>query len=243
MMDELNLSLEKHLTSSKAALQLALDEVKKRDKIVNDLFENPRLLPVGLDDLTIEYILNLIAAMDSNNLANNVGVGEREGRVYSPLVSRRHFHLSHGIGRSGEITECQPKAIGSSLLYRMTNILVKHALHLAGLHKRTIDKRVVLPVATGMAISLCLAAFRRLIGFEMASKKKYVLLIRCDQKSALKAVTSSGFIPVIVENKLDGNDVVTDLAAVQETILRLQAENILCIVSTTSCFAPRMPDK
>ncbi len=29
MMDELNLTLEKHLTTSKAALQLALDEVKK----------------------------------------------------------------------------------------------------------------------------------------------------------------------------------------------------------------------
>ena len=28
------------------------------------------------------------------------GAGEREGRVYSDMVLRRHFNLSHGIGES-----------------------------------------------------------------------------------------------------------------------------------------------
>jgi O-phospho-L-seryl-tRNASec:L-selenocysteinyl-tRNA synthase len=42
--------------------------------------------------------------MDTNNFINKSGVGEREGRVYSGIVFRRHFGLSHGIGRSGEIS-------------------------------------------------------------------------------------------------------------------------------------------
>lgn len=48
--------------------------------------------------------------MDSNNFLNNVGVGEREARVASDLVARRHFRLAHGMGRSGDVAAEQPKA-------------------------------------------------------------------------------------------------------------------------------------
>ena len=47
--------------------------------------------------------------MDSNNFTKSVGVGEREARVASPLVYRRHFGLAHGIGRSGDVAVEQPK--------------------------------------------------------------------------------------------------------------------------------------
>lgn len=47
--------------------------------------------------------------MDSNNFLGNVGVGEREARVASDLVARRHFRLAHGMGRSGDIAAEQPK--------------------------------------------------------------------------------------------------------------------------------------
>lgn len=47
------------------------------------------------------------------------GAGEREGRIYSTLVSSRHFGLGHGIGRSGDVMEPQPKAVGSSALLRL----------------------------------------------------------------------------------------------------------------------------
>ena len=47
--------------------------------------------------------------MDSNNFVKSVGVGEREARVASPLVYRRHFGLAHGIGRSGDVAAEQPK--------------------------------------------------------------------------------------------------------------------------------------
>lgn len=48
--------------------------------------------------------------MDTNNSPETIGAGEREGRVASALVARRHFGLSHGIGRSGDISAEQPKA-------------------------------------------------------------------------------------------------------------------------------------
>lgn len=45
-------------------------------------------LPRGCRDL---------AMMDSNNFVDNVGMGEREGRIFSPLVARRHYGLAHGV--------------------------------------------------------------------------------------------------------------------------------------------------
>ena len=47
--------------------------------------------------------------MDSNNFVKSVGVGEREARVASSLVYKRHFGLAHGIGRSGDVAAEQPK--------------------------------------------------------------------------------------------------------------------------------------
>jgi O-phospho-L-seryl-tRNASec:L-selenocysteinyl-tRNA synthase len=47
--------------------------------------------------------------MDSNNFLNSVGVGEREARVASRMVAKRHFGLAHGIGRSGDVAAEQPK--------------------------------------------------------------------------------------------------------------------------------------
>lgn len=52
------------------------------------------------------------------------GVGEREGRVFAPLVSERSFGLAHGMGRSGNLVGPQPKAAGSSLVVALTNVFV-----------------------------------------------------------------------------------------------------------------------
>lgn len=57
----------------------------------------------GYDDLTIQYFLNLMAMMDTNNFINKVGVGERESRIYSNMVAERHYYMGHGIGRSGDV--------------------------------------------------------------------------------------------------------------------------------------------
>ena len=71
--------------------------------------------------------------MDSNNFPGNCGVGEREARIASDLVARRHFRLGHGIGRSGDITAIQPKAAGSSLLMKITNSLALDVIKLTGM--------------------------------------------------------------------------------------------------------------
>lgn len=75
----------------KSAAQLAVQQVKKREKIVQELLRNPRLPPEGLDASTVQSILSLISTMDSNNFDQISGMGEREGRIYSQLVRSRHF--------------------------------------------------------------------------------------------------------------------------------------------------------
>lgn len=71
---------------------------------------------------------------------------------------------------------------------------------------------------------------------------RYVLWPRIDQKTCLKAIFSAGFEPIVVENILDGDQVKTNLDALRNHLTHLGPDSVLCIVSTTSCFAPRIPD-
>ena len=52
-----------------------------------------------------------------------------------------------------------------------------------------------------------------------------------------------GFTPVVIENRLEGDELCTDLDALSSKVEELGPQNILCVMSTTSCFAPRIPDK
>ena len=63
------------------------------------LINNRSIPDEGLDELTIELILNTIASMDSNNGMSHIGIGEREGRVFSQIVKKRNFNMIHGMGR------------------------------------------------------------------------------------------------------------------------------------------------
>lgn len=47
----------------------------------------------GWDEPTIETLLQELSTMDSNNFPGNCGVGEREGRIYSDMVARRHYRF------------------------------------------------------------------------------------------------------------------------------------------------------
>lgn len=78
--------------------------------------------------MQIEQFLLQLSTLDSNNFANKVGAGEREGRVFSEIVKRRHFYMSHGIGRSGDIAASQPKATGSSIAAGICEFLVKYVI-------------------------------------------------------------------------------------------------------------------
>jgi len=82
---------------------LASNSLNARENLFKVLLSQRCLPEDGYDDLTIQYFLNLMAMMDTNNFINKVGVGERESRIYSNMVAERHYHMGHGIGRSGDV--------------------------------------------------------------------------------------------------------------------------------------------
>ncbi|XP_043918111.1 O-phosphoseryl-tRNA(Sec) selenium transferase isoform X2 [Protopterus annectens] len=181
-MNSENFSASEKIVSPSYVRQ-GLQARRTHEQLIHLLLEKGKCPEQGWDESTIELFLNELSIMDSNNFLGNCGVGEREGRIASRLVARRHYRLVHGIGRSGDIAAVQPKAAGSSLLNKLTNSVV------------------------------------------------------------LDIIKIAGFEPVVIENKLEGDELRTDLQAVEKKIEEIGAENILCIHSTTSCFAPRAPDR
>ena len=118
-----------------------------QSKQTNELFRHKKLPTRGWSDVDIQTLLLMLANLDTNfgqplaHTTNNdddggsavaanrwVGCGEREGRVYANLVFQRHYGFSHGIGRSGDVTEPQPKAVGSSIIAELTKCLVLDAM-------------------------------------------------------------------------------------------------------------------
>ncbi|CAI5472590.1 unnamed protein product [Closterium sp. Yama58-4] len=95
----------------------------------------------------------------------------------------------------------------------------------------------MLPVATGMALTLSPLALK-------ASRPaaQYVLWSRIDQKTCLKCILTARLTPLVVPLRQEGDQLCTDLAAMEGEIHNRGAESILCVLSTTSCFAPRAPD-
>eukprot|EP00906_Rhabdomonas_costata_P020305 RCo029511 len=249
----------------------ATQGLKRVESLVQSLIAQRRLPDEGWNDSTVEHFMSCLSQMDSNNFVGNVGVGEREGRVWSSVVAKRHFYMTHGIGRSGDISANQPKAAGSSLLYSLTNLLALDALRLCGA-KRT-QQALVLPVATGMALSLVLQTLQALpalsvtapspststdpgssappllpsssplpsVGVPGAPPRRLVVWSRIDQKTCLKCISTAGLSPVVVGLVRRGDALHTNLQEI-ERILQMQAAEVVCVLTTTSCFAPRSPD-
>ena len=153
------------------------------------------------------------------------------------LFSLSLFRFAHGMGRSGNLKDSQPKAIGSTLLSFLTHKLTISALRTWGFSKSLLRGGLnIMPVCTGMSLMLALMAVQ--------SKYKKVIWLRIDQKSCLKSVLAAGFEMVVVEGKLDCNnseEIVTDLEAIERAISDANGE-IHAVVSCVSCFAPRAPD-
>mmetsp|Transcript_38719 Transcript_38719/g.86114 ORF Transcript_38719/g.86114 Transcript_38719/m.86114 type:complete len:580 (+) Transcript_38719:110-1849(+) len=221
---------------SRSYISQGQQALARRHKRVKALLSSRRMPQEGWDDASIEAFIQDLALMDSNNFLDNVGVGEREARVACGLVSRRHYHLAHGIGRSGDIAAEQPKAAGSSLLAKLTNLLAADALSHAGLHD--LGPVTVLPLATGMAMTVSLLALRP----SRPPAARYVLWSRVDQKTCLKAITAACCTPLVVELKREGDALVTDMQALESKLHEVGADNVVAVVTTTGCFAPRAPD-
>ena len=170
-------------------LQQGAQGIRTRRNALRTIVTTRSIPEQGLDDMTIETILSEFAAMDSNNFISNCGLGEREGRVFSSLVMRRHFNLSHGIGRSGDLQEEQPKAAGSSIIYKLTSYLTLHAMNVLGL--TSMKKCIVVPMATGMSLALCQLALK---AKRPNPNAKYVIWSRIDQKSCFKSILTAGLV-------------------------------------------------
>mmetsp|Transcript_29265 Transcript_29265/g.61230 ORF Transcript_29265/g.61230 Transcript_29265/m.61230 type:complete len:511 (-) Transcript_29265:406-1938(-) len=222
-------------------------------KDVRTLFVNRRLPDQGWSDLQIQHLLLTLATLDTNskqsksNSSRWCGVGEREGRVYSSLVASRHYGLSHGMGRSGDLMEPQPKAVGSSVLVQLTLILVLDALRRGSGLTTAAAHGILLPLCTGMSMALVLSSLReqdakREGDNENSTKRNIVLWSRIDQKSCFKAVQSAGLTCVVVPTKRDGDQVVTDVDALEAALQKYKGQ-VLAVMTTTSCFAPRVPDQ
>jgi O-phospho-L-seryl-tRNASec:L-selenocysteinyl-tRNA synthase len=233
-MDAANLELAAGLVGRTYVDQGAA-ALSRRRRLVKTLLSQRRLPAAGWDEAAVEALVRDCAAMDSNNFLGAVSVGEREARVASALIARRHWGLAHGVGRSGDVAAEQPKAAGSSLLAKLANALAADALRVAGMAE--LGPALVLPLATGMTLTLALLALRA-----QRPEARFVIWPRVDQKTCLKCVAAAGLTPLVVELRCEGDQLVTDLDALEAAIARVGPAAVAALLTTSSCFAPRAPD-
>lgn len=62
---------------------------------------------------------------------------------------------------------------------------------------------------------------------------------RIDQKTCFKSMFTANLIPIVIEPLLVEDELCTNIDEVEKQINLIGPENILCVFSTTSCFAPR----
>lgn len=79
----------------------------------------------------------------------------------------------------------QPKAIGSSVVNKLTNELVLDLLKISGL--TFIKTSLIMPMATGMTLAFCMMSIRI-----DKPNAKYVIMPRIDQKSCIKSIVTAG---------------------------------------------------
>jgi len=266
-----------NLLSSNSQVKALFHHKRLPDVGWSDLQIQRLLLELSVLDTNCEESVKcqLLASSSSSSSPNNdngvshnsgsfahrwTGAGEREGRIYSPIVLQRHFGLGHGIGRSGDVMEAQPKAVGSSALLRLTLKLTLDAIRRgAGLNGTgkacgPASFGVLLPVCTGMSMSLVLSGLRdRARKLDAATHngdgnnvqdRNIVLWSRIDQKSCYKAILSAGLRCIVLPTKAhpDTDEVSTDLDSLKAALSE-HGNRILAVLTTTSCFCPRVPDE
>jgi O-phospho-L-seryl-tRNASec:L-selenocysteinyl-tRNA synthase len=101
-----------------------------------------------------------------------------------------------------------------------------------------INDALILPFATGMSIAITLLTLK-----SERPECKYVIQPRIDQKTCLKSIVTANLIPLVVEPKIVGEELQTDMEAINAILEDEQYKGkVLCVISTTSCFAPRAVD-
>jgi O-phospho-L-seryl-tRNASec:L-selenocysteinyl-tRNA synthase len=200
--------------------------------LIRNLLKQRRVPQSGWPDDTIRLLIRLLSMMDTDKDPEGVRIGEREGRVASPLVSELASGFCHGVGRSGSLISPQPKAPGASVLYELANRCALNAMQKLG--APNVKSAIVTPVATGMSIALAMATIRELD----SNGRDTVILARVDHDSPPKAIKLVGVRSKVVEGKKFGDAVRIPVEDITEAI----DEKCCAILSTTTFFPPREPD-
>jgi O-phospho-L-seryl-tRNASec:L-selenocysteinyl-tRNA synthase len=198
---------------------------------LKDLMSRRRFPDASFSDFQIELLLNLLSAMDTDKDPAAARVGEREGRVASPLVADLAGNFVHGIGRSGHITAPQPKAAGASLMQKLANQIATNAIQRLGLPN--VQCGAVLPLSTGMTTGLVMSALRREQGV------KQVLYPRIDHKSPSRGINLAGVKEITIPTELQGDAVIPNMSVLEK---EAKSRENCAILSTTTFFPPRKSD-
>jgi O-phospho-L-seryl-tRNASec:L-selenocysteinyl-tRNA synthase len=213
--------------------QIVLNNFLKPMKI---LFEQRSVPNDPWTDDQIEFLLQTLANMDTDKDKNAARVGEREARIASKLHLKISAGFCHGVGRSGFLTAPQPKAPGGSIMYEISNYLARNLLRNFGLPN--IKKAIIVPMCTGMSISLALGALRPNSVEYDAHNKRTVLVPQIDHKSVLKSIDLMGLNAKIIPGKTFGDAVRIPI----EDIKKKLDDSCYAIISITSFFPPREHD-
>ena len=205
-------------------------------KPIRTLFEQKNVPTEPWSDEQIEYFLQILSNMDTDKDKIAAKVGEREARIASKLHLKTSAGFCHGIGRSGFLTAPQPKAPGGSIMYEISNYLARNILKNFGLPN--IKEAIVVPLCTGMSLSLCLGAFRPKNDENNLITKRTILVPQIDHKSILKSIDLMGFKTKIIKGKIFNDAVRIPI----EDIKANYDDNCFAIISISSFFPPRESD-
>ena len=213
--------------------QLVFNDFLKPIKI---LFEQKNLPQTPWSDEQIEFLLKMLSNMDTDKDEKASRVGEREARIASKLQLKTSGGFCHGIGRSGFLTAPQPKAPGASLIYELTNKLALNFLKKFGLPN--IKSAIIVPLCTGMTLSLCIGALRPDWNDKKFLHKRKVIVPQIDHKSLIKGLDLMGIERKTVTGKVFGDAVRIPI----EDIKNALDDDCFAVISTTSFFPPREYD-
>ena len=118
---------------------------------------------------------------------------------------------------------------------KLTNSMLVDVVKLCG--TKSVADAFLVPMATGMTLALCMTTLQ-----SNRPTAKYVIWPRIDQKSCFKSIAAASLQPLVVENLLNCDQLETDYKGIEAAILEVGAERVCCVLTTTSCFAPRAHD-
>ncbi len=205
-------------------------------KPIKTLFEQRNVPKKPWSDDQIEFLLKTLSNMDTDKDSDAARVGEREARIVSKLHLQTSAGFCHGIGRSGFLTAPQPKAPGGSIMYEISNYLARDILRNCGLPN--IKEAIIVPLCTGMSLSLSLGALRPEWKNNGSNMRRTVLVPQIDHKSLLKSIELMGLRTKIIKGKIFGDAVRIPFEDIEANL----DKDCYAIVSITSFFPPREPD-